>query len=480
MERSLRADFLRLLSFTPATPTHPAKDPALATAEDAHECLEARYDDLTKLREAGGTLYGTGSRELLVLAGEAAVHLEKYDVASSALAAFYDQGSRNDQFLCRAYFLDALIRSNKASTSFGAQALETRKGAIEKVLSAVTVALENKEKYGFVVYNASVHFWNIVRPLMRRDRRRHVVAAFKTILSALDATGEQDVAWKVQLSLQCALCELDAGSSADAIKTIEASISAGKAEAAKESIDEKARSALERAVAEAEHVLAQACSANQSRLGDLANKARAAGDYPSWIECIRNLPRGSPAAQRGLKAILDAAAGEEREHLNLVDDIGVLALSTAGRCAIFHDFIDVANDFGILAKNRAKHHEGDVYKLLLWSEIYATSLCPREGDEDDGDARVHFEHLSTRRVKQWSSPGRLGAFTLERAVGSSMRLNDATIVEHACAAAWNIAVPLMKTRTRRYVYKLLLVASNALEAVDSVKLDLRSKIQTGG
>ena len=118
-------------------------------------------DSLRRPRKSpgsGGTLYGTGSRELLILAGEAAVHLENYDVATKALEAFYEQGSCSDQFLCRAYFLDAVLRSQEANTFFGAKAFEKRMGAIEKVLSAIAVAVERKEKYGFIVYNASVQF----------------------------------------------------------------------------------------------------------------------------------------------------------------------------------------------------------------------------------------------------------------------------------------------------------------------------------
>ena len=283
MERVLRADFLRLMSLKTTASGSVAKDPALDGAE---ECLLTRYSDLENLRGSGGTLYGTGSRELLILAGEAAVHLENYDVATKALEAFYEQGSCSDQFLCRAYFLDAVLRSQEANKFFGAKAFEKRMGAIEKVLSAIAVAVERKEKYGFIVYNASVQFWGIVRPMLRKGRRQHVAGAFKTVLSALDSVADRDIEWRMRLSLQCALCQIDAGDSSDAIKTIEASLAMGRAEIAREDpdVDEGVRKSVERAVAEAESVLVHACSANNSRLNELSGKAKASANYASLIE----------------------------------------------------------------------------------------------------------------------------------------------------------------------------------------------------
>ena len=90
--------------------------------------------------------------------------------------------------------------------------------------------------------------------MLRKGRRQHVAGAFKTVLSALDSVADRDIEWRMRLSLQCALCQIDAGDSSDAIKTIrEASLAMGRAEIAREDpdVDEGVRKSVERAVAEA-------------------------------------------------------------------------------------------------------------------------------------------------------------------------------------------------------------------------------------
>ena len=128
------------------------------------------------------------SAELLVLAAEAGVSNELFDaVAQRACDQFFMDNPPQNQFYCRALFARALVEAWKARPLNGASAVRQLLHAVQFILQALDIALKpgNRPRYDFIVYNSTVHLWNVVRPLMRPGVRRFGAGALGRACDAL-------------------------------------------------------------------------------------------------------------------------------------------------------------------------------------------------------------------------------------------------------------------------------------------------------
>ena len=65
-------------------------------------------------------------------------------------------------------------------------------------------------RYGFLVYNGSVHYWRISQALQREGRRCHLLASTQTIVDAVRKLSDKQ-GWLSCLLLQLALAQLEVG-----------------------------------------------------------------------------------------------------------------------------------------------------------------------------------------------------------------------------------------------------------------------------
>ena len=54
-------------------------------------------------------------------------------------------------------------------------------------------------RYHFMVFNASVLMWKLVRPFQIPGSRAHILSVITTASRALEEVGEEDEAWRVEL-----------------------------------------------------------------------------------------------------------------------------------------------------------------------------------------------------------------------------------------------------------------------------------------
>ena len=82
----------------------------------------------------------------------------------------------------------------------------------------LTLAAELGRAHRFLVYNASVHLYRILRPLLEYngETAAATTALLEGVLKALAAAEEPDAAWRLQLSMQLARCMERCGRRKDA------------------------------------------------------------------------------------------------------------------------------------------------------------------------------------------------------------------------------------------------------------------------
>ena len=67
------------------------------------------------------------------------------------------------------------------------------------LIKAMEIAKTNPN-YNFIIYNSSVHYWNIARPLMKRGSFKFLEPSLTTMCDALNAIEDSDIRWRIQLN----------------------------------------------------------------------------------------------------------------------------------------------------------------------------------------------------------------------------------------------------------------------------------------
>ena len=174
--------------------------------------------DQAMLRSGHTSNFGLNSGELLVLAAECCAKNGLFDDARDCAEEFFvddcatSQGSQ-DQFLCRAKFVQAQVECNNAKPLQGADGVRRRRLAWGYVLDALRIATDelNRPRYDFLVYNAAVVLWDIIYPLLRDGAARYAVMPLQTLCDALEEVDdEKDLDLRVRYQRALGLCYDDA------------------------------------------------------------------------------------------------------------------------------------------------------------------------------------------------------------------------------------------------------------------------------
>lgn len=97
--------------------------------------------------------------------------------------------------------------------------------SLSKSLSYVSEALkiisDNKQKYGFLIYNASVCVYNIIRPMLKPSWQKSFVDILDKIDKMFDEVDEPDYNWRCRITWVLFFCMYDGDKKADAFKLLE-------------------------------------------------------------------------------------------------------------------------------------------------------------------------------------------------------------------------------------------------------------------
>lgn len=58
-----------------------------------------------------------------------------------------------------------------------------------------------RRRYYFLVFNASVLYWQMARPFLKPGHYHHLIASLAQIVSVLQQTEEEDKDWQAELML---------------------------------------------------------------------------------------------------------------------------------------------------------------------------------------------------------------------------------------------------------------------------------------
>ncbi|XP_059152499.1 cilia- and flagella-associated protein 46-like isoform X4 [Physella acuta] len=149
-------------------------------------------------------------QDLYVICAETALQYGFIDIAKQCLQMFHMKEPAENQFLCRGYLCQAqLLAPSDANNS------EQLDKAVVYIIKAIQFA-KNNPRYHFLVYNASVVYWQFCRPFLKFGYRQYLVRSLHQVVKALDDIDDKDYEWRAQLMIALIECHLDAHRQSDA------------------------------------------------------------------------------------------------------------------------------------------------------------------------------------------------------------------------------------------------------------------------
>lgn len=149
-------------------------------------------DDANSIIEGNAELFGSElAPEILVFFAEAASEVQERDAAAShALDLYFRKHVEEDQFTVRAYFVRCKCEARLGTNTYrlrGLHLLQQLKYALSFLEKALAIATKKTfdEKYGFLVYNASLVYWEVSRPLNRKGWQQHLWQEASMVLDRL-------------------------------------------------------------------------------------------------------------------------------------------------------------------------------------------------------------------------------------------------------------------------------------------------------
>ena len=74
----------------------------------------------------------------------------------------------------------------------------------------ITLLEQNRPRYDFLVYNASVHYWRIARAILREGVMQFAIPSMSKIVQALEDTSDEDTEWRTKYHMLLSRCYDDA------------------------------------------------------------------------------------------------------------------------------------------------------------------------------------------------------------------------------------------------------------------------------
>uniref|UniRef100_A0A8C3XAK5 Cilia and flagella associated protein 46 n=1 Tax=Catagonus wagneri TaxID=51154 RepID=A0A8C3XAK5_9CETA len=116
------------------------------------------------------------------------------------------------QFLGRAHLCRAQLCAPKS-----AENMEEFENCVTQYMKAISFA-KGEPRYYFLVYNASVLYWQMARPFLKPGYHHHLIPSLSQIVNVLNQTEEEDKDWRAELMLELLECYLQAGKNEEAAK----------------------------------------------------------------------------------------------------------------------------------------------------------------------------------------------------------------------------------------------------------------------
>nr|XP_033798267.1 cilia- and flagella-associated protein 46 isoform X7 [Geotrypetes seraphini] len=414
--------------------------------QDVH-ALQKAYDMMkaAEINKNAVDKFESFNLDLYVLCAEQAIQLGQKEIGKDCLDMYFKGKPIQNQFLGRAYVCQGQLYLDQSSAN-----METFEKSSMFFLKAAEFA-KPQPRYHFLIYNASILYWQSTRPFLRPGYRHLLIPSLSQILKALEEIQEEDHDWRAMLMIELLECLLD-----------------GK----------KRKAAIEYATNSAAYI-----------------KHQAAHLYPKFFSFM---------VRHDLIDSTDAAKEAESSHFLTVSyKIQRLKLNLESGEPVKEYITQLQEIYEMLTYQSGKEplniSASERVSLLLdlthlSLEMKCTKIaiaCIRnlkDADITDSSKEIEIESLECiceiqklgSKISSYSKSSietQLKAIErLEIALQNAVRLEDPSIAQMVCVALWNLCLPLMQQNLRKQIKKPLQFVAEILEKIDSVLYMLRCQV----
>ena len=390
--------------------------------------------------------YGTPSCiSALVICSECALKLGDIDIAEHCNIKYFEHSYQyvrhstesyaeptviEDQWKIRALYIAGILQYEKNKHKNGQKLRDVVLSALQNIVDGITAARKSN-RYKFLVYNGSIHFWQIGRSLMKEGIRYLLQPLGKVVVDAMAALPEGKEDWKASCLVNYSLCLQEVGKLDEAIVVVS------------EACDCVAGSTNKGLVS-----LTLGLKTHLSqKAGKLSEKDRKTGQEDSetliMLQAIKSSKMSAEDAEKPLNELVEKVKGSDMEAIDIMADIGWVAYTRGAT--------SVAESCALEAKESAKD---PLARLRADLTLQALELHQAEPDTS---YRKNIEAISK----------------FNETLSSLIRISDASAIQDCCILIWNASLVLQKPTTRRFIMHPFSNAVSILDKMDSPLVKLR-------
>ncbi|XP_043912815.1 cilia- and flagella-associated protein 46 [Protopterus annectens] len=383
--------------------------------------------------------------DLYVLCAEQGIQLGQPDISKDCLMMYFKGKPPPNQFLGRAYLCQGQLQAPGSS-----EHLDKFEKSAAYFLKAMLFAKE-QPRYHFLVYNATVLYWKMVRPFLKPGSRYVLIPSLTRVVKALDETEEPDYEWRGQLMMELIECFLDAG------KTKEASNAASTAaDFIKANVPQRYHQIFSlqvrykfidpaRVAKEIKSSMVLSIIQKIQKLKSSLDAKEPLKDIPQILNEIHQ-----NFAQYDLEYFSPA---EQLEKIPLLLELAWLSLDLGCHETAFACLSD------------AKKVEVTIPGNLIEIECLE---CYCEIQKLGFKAEIYTKDVVEKRLK-----------LIERvdvALQNAVRYGEPNVIQVACVTQWNLCLPLLQHNLRKSVRKTLRHVADVLEQINSLMIQFRCQV----
>ncbi|XP_019062592.1 cilia- and flagella-associated protein 46 isoform X2 [Fukomys damarensis] len=384
------------------------------------------------------------SPDLFVLCAEQALKMGQPEVSKDCIQMYFKVKGPVTQFLGRAHLCRAQLCAPQSSDN-----LEEFEYCVTQYMKAINFA-KGEPRYYFLVYNASVLYWHMVRPFLKPGYHHLVIPSLSQIVSVLNQTEEEDKEWRAELMLELLECYLQAGKKEEAAKFCSSAAPFIKAH-----VPQKYRQIFSVMV---RHELMNELQLKEEKENSISlsvsfhiNALKAKLDRNDLPEDVNQILENT---YKHLGHFNHQCFPSNREEkMLLLFELAHLSLNL--KCE------DIASN---CLSDLKKIETQDPGKLI---EIECLE-CELEVSRLENKIRVYIRGAVEAQLDIIKR--------LDMALQRTIRLGDPQAIQVVCTAQWNTCLPLLQHSLRHHLRKPLTNIAEVLEKVDSLMTLLRCQV----
>ncbi|KAM6182244.1 cilia- and flagella-associated protein 46 [Erethizon dorsatum] len=420
----------------------------LARAE-SHEDADSlkRAYELIKSANLGKSEFDPSesfSPDLFVLCAEQALKMGQPEMSEDCIQMYFKVKGPVTQFLGRAHLCRAQLCAPQSSNN-----LEEFEHCVTQYMKAINFA-KGEPRYYFLVFNASVLYWHMVRPFLKPGYHHLVIPSLSQIVSVLNQTEEEDKEWRAELMLELLECYLQAGKMEEAAKFCSTAAPFIKAH-----VPQKYRQIFSVMV---RHELMDELQLKEEKKYSISLSVSFHINALKGKLDRNDLPDDA-------NQILEKAYGHlsyyNHQQFPSIREEKILLLFELARLSLNLKREAIASDcLSDLKKIAAK----DPGKLI---EIECLE-CELEVSGLENKVKVYMRGAVEAQLNIIKR--------LDTALQRAIRLGDPQTIQVVCTAQWNTCLPLLQQSLRHHLRKPLSNIAEVLEKLDSLMTLLRCQV----